>query len=447
MSLPVALDLARLFIGPWHRTPRGIDRVDLGYARHFLQEWSGPCFATLPTPWGVRSFDRRCALDIVTAVDDHWRENGTADDDPALRAVKSWLGGRPPDRPCTTRLEDRCRAARGFVRIFADAGFSFGRSAAGSLPFGTVYLNTGQIGLTLPRMLGWLNRRPDIAAVFMLHDTIPIEYPEFVPALSSRFHRKMVAAAARHAAGLIVTTSAAGASVKAELGRRGRPDIPVVAAPLPPAPKFLAPAASDPQLSAKPYFVVCGAIEPRKNHALLLNVWRELVRELGAAAPRLVVAGTRWCTSPSVAAALERSELLRDHVIEVSGLSTPALQRLVANARALLMPSFVEGFGLPIVEALACGTPAIASDLASHREAGGAHATYLSPIDGVGWLAAIRAHAGRDGERMRAALAGYRPWTWTDYFRRIEPFMVSLARERSAPVAGAPPGLAARTVS
>jgi hypothetical protein len=37
MSLPVALDLARLFIAPWHRTPRGIDRVDLAYARHFLQ--------------------------------------------------------------------------------------------------------------------------------------------------------------------------------------------------------------------------------------------------------------------------------------------------------------------------------------------------------------------------------------------------------------------------
>ncbi len=193
--------------------------------------------------------------------------------------------------------------------------------------------------------------------------------------------------------------------------------------------------------------MVCGAIEPRKNHALLLNVWRELVRGQGATAPKLVVAGSRWRTSPVVAAALERSEALRDHVIEISGLSTPALQRLVANARALLMPSFVEGFGLPIVEALACGTPVIASDLAAHREAGGSHATYLSPIDGVGWLAAIRAHARGDGERLRASLVAYRPWTWADYFRRIEPFIVALAQERPALAPQAALGLAARTAS
>ncbi len=216
MSLPVALDLARLFIGPLHRTPRGIDRVDLGYARHFLQRWTGPCFATLPTPWGVRSFDRKCALDVVDAVDHHWRETGTADDDRGYRMVRSWLGGLPADGRSTSKFAAGRHAARGFLRIFADAGFSFGRSAAGALPSGTVYLNTGQIGLTSPRLVGWLDRRPDVAAVFMLHDMIPIDYPEFVPALSSHFHRKMVIAAARHAAGLIVTTSAAGAAVKAE---------------------------------------------------------------------------------------------------------------------------------------------------------------------------------------------------------------------------------------
>ena len=69
----------------------------------------------------------------------------------------------------------------------------------------------------------------------------------------------------------------------------------------------------------------------------------------------------------------------------------------------------------------------IASDLPTHRESGGRHVTYLSPIDGLGWLAAIRAHASgvTDGS-FRAAAESYQPRTWKDYFKEVEPFVVSL---------------------
>jgi glycosyltransferase involved in cell wall biosynthesis len=92
------------------------------------------------------------------------------------------------------------------------------------------------------------------------------------------------------------------------------------------------------------------------------------------------------------------------------------------------MPSFAEGFGIPIVEALALGTPVIASDLATHREAGGPDVTYLDPLDGPGWLAAVRALATGDAA---AATSGARacsrsPWTWTDYFGRLEPLVLAM---------------------
>jgi glycosyltransferase involved in cell wall biosynthesis len=89
------------------------------------------------------------------------------------------------------------------------------------------------------------------------------------------------------------------------------------------------------------------------------------------------------------------------------------------------MPSFAEGFGSPIIEALALGTPVIASDLPAHREAGGPYATYLSPIDGVGWLAAIRSHV-QQRSALRAKLANYQVRTWDQYLRRLDPFLLSL---------------------
>jgi glycosyltransferase involved in cell wall biosynthesis len=89
------------------------------------------------------------------------------------------------------------------------------------------------------------------------------------------------------------------------------------------------------------------------------------------------------------------------------------------------MPSFAEGFGLPIIEAFAVGTPVIASDLPTHQEIAGDLAVYRPPTDTAGWLADICMFA--DGDRlaaeMRRRVAAYRPRNWDEYFVRIECFL------------------------
>jgi len=103
---------------------------------------------------------------------------------------------------------------------------------------------------------------------------------------------------------------------------------------------------------------------------LLLNVWRRLVQRLGPSAPRLVVVGSPAHEGQQIAEQFLQASELRDHVVLVSGLGCSALRRLMTDAKAVLMPSLAEGFGLPVIEALAIGTPVLASDLLAHREVG-----------------------------------------------------------------------------
>jgi glycosyltransferase involved in cell wall biosynthesis len=259
----------------------------------------------------------------------------------------------------------------------------------------------------------------------MLHDVIPLEYPEFFPFGEYQLHGKMVDHTARYASGLIVPTVAARESVLKALRLRGRAEIPVETAPLPVTPIFLEKDRPDEELGEHDYFVICGAIEPRKNHLLLLNVWRELVRRRGERAPKLVVVGSPiWGVAPLLRQ-LERCRLPQGQVIFARGLSSPALRRLIANAKALLMPSFAEGFGLPVIEALAVGTPVIASDLPAHREIAGDLAVYRDPTDETGWLKDICMFADGNGAaaEIRRRVSAYQPLTWDRYFTRIERFL------------------------
>ncbi len=93
------------------------------------------------------------------------------------------------------------------------------------------------------------------------------------------------------------------------------------------------------------------------------------------------------------------------------------------------MPSFDEGYGLPIVEALTLGTPVIASDIATFRESTQGGALLLSALDGMRWKEAIRAFSQRESpvwKMAKAKAAGFQAPEWSNYFHGIEGFLNSL---------------------
>ena len=246
----------------------------------------------------------------------------------------------------------------------------------------------------------------------LVHDLIPIDYPEYARPDGAKLHIRRIETVAALADAVIVNSAATGASLAPWIARAGR-SIPIHVALL--GTQRLPETAAPPVRSPEPYFVCVGTIEPRKNHLLLLNLWRDMAATLPPrAVPKLVVVGRRGWENEQVVDMLERCPGLAGHVEEVNGCSDRRLQALLRGARALLLPSFAEGFGMPVTEALSLGTPVICSDLPALREAGGGVPDHLDPLDGPGWRAAILDHAG-GGERRAAQLArlaGWRAPTW-----------------------------------
>ncbi len=184
-----------------------------------------------------------------------------------------------------------------------------------------------------------------------------------------------------------------------------------------------------PPLADEPYFLVVSTIEARKNHFLLLNLWRRLVAEFGEATPKLVIAGKRGWEAQTPLAILDRARELGPYVYEAGAVPDEALNILRRQATAVLMPSFVEGFGLPVMEALAVDTPVIASDIPVFREFVGNHAELLDPLDGPSWRRAILDYAKTGSVRREAALArakSYTPPSWSSHFTAIDGFIDSI---------------------
>jgi glycosyltransferase involved in cell wall biosynthesis len=397
MEFPASYDITRLGSRMFNASPNGIHRVDVALARYFLSVRFPPSSGTwFPRVLPHLVVSREDALEVLHGIESHFREVDDSNLEPIYTAVKDWVLREAPSAasvPIRVRHRPKIPVARALGWVFRHA-LNLRATAARSLPEGARYINVSHFGLAVPGAFDWLASRADVKATFFIHDMLPFETPEyFVPAEYQR-HRNRMKNLARYGAGAVVSTEIVKDALQAHLGELGRRDLPILIAPLPVAPIFMEESPPDEKLSARPFFILCGTIEPRKNHLMILHVWRELIARHGAVAPKLVLVGARGWENENILDLLDRSNSLRDHVLEVSGLPTPVLRRLLGSARALLAPSFAEGFGLPLAEANAAGVPVIASDIPVFHEIAANSFVPLSPIDGEGWLRAVEEFGG-----------------------------------------------------
>ncbi len=163
----------------------------------------------------------------------------------------------------------------------------------------------------------------------------------------------------------------------------------------------------------QPYFLFVGRLEAKKNLAGLI----EAFSRFGEKHPEygLALVGKRGVGCDQAMKTLSHRPVLRKRITEAGYVCEDDMRFLYSGATALVLPSWYEGFGLPVVEAFACGTPVIASDRASLPEVGGDAALYVDPADPDDIAAAMTRlveEAGLAAELSAKGLARVREFSW-----------------------------------
>ncbi|WP_336980705.1 glycosyltransferase family 1 protein [Altererythrobacter fulvus] len=391
---PLLLDVTRLISRSWTgRRSTGIDRVCNAYLDHFA-------------PRAQAVVQHRGVFRILTkrhsdALFDMLRED---------------------DAPFRRRLASLTPAAIAAGKSHVDG-------------HATTYINVSHTDFDLDSHVRW-SQACGFRSVYLIHDLIPLTHGEHCRPHAIRRHRGRVQNALRHASGIIVNSAATANDLAGFSTREKLPSPPVLVARLAGASLAVRPSALGTQ---EPYFLCVGTIEPRKNHLMLLDLWQNLAARMGkTAVPRLIIVGQWGANSGAVRQKLQDCAGLGDRVLLLENCGDAALGDWIAGARALLMPTLAEGFGLPMVEALRLGTPVIASDLPCFKEIGEGIPTLIAPHDIAAWDRAILDFMADSPERLRqlALLRAYRPTSWKSHFAQVDNWLPTLP-QRHQPLAAA----------
>jgi glycosyltransferase involved in cell wall biosynthesis len=403
------LDISHLISAAEQVGPSGIDRIELAYAQHFVAEQAArPAYAVLHLFGFLFAVSASGGRRFIEELSAHWQGPQPATKTEHLKRVlgmrlrllsSAWMGGR--------RLRKALKQTR----------------------HRPVYLVVSYHLLQHTSSIRSIRRTYSAKTVCFVHDLIPIESPEyFRPGEEQRHHEKF-GNVGRLFDAVIVNSNVTANALKEYFGTgpNGSDRKPKICVATPGVRPFVTqmPATPPPD---RPYFVILGTIEPRKNHLLLLNLWSRLATSM-VLPPRLLVVGKRGWENEQVLDMLERSRRLRGLVEECNRLADSEIGSVLVHARALLLPSLAEGFGLPLAEALASGVPVICSDIPVFREVGRDAPDYLDPLDLPAWMDAVVDYAAPDSSRRTAQmlrLARWRPPGWVDHFEAVDRLLDNL---------------------
>jgi glycosyltransferase involved in cell wall biosynthesis len=383
------IDITRL-IRRAGRVLTGVDRVEMAYVRSLIADET-PVFALARTPFGYVLLDRQGLVTMER------RLSGVAkfSDPDVLSRLQRKLS--VVERKAQTDLRK--------LSLARCLPHKLPKRLSQHVPHGASYINVGHSNLT-SRVLQAAKSALGGTVAVMIHDVIPLDFPQYQRAGTVETFRNKLRRTRAFADVVIYNSADTQARSEAHMRMWGNAPQGIVAhlaTDLPqPDPDFTCPQA--------PYFVCIGTIEPRKNHAFLLDLWEEL----GVDAPQLHICGGRGWNNEDVFARLDALPA-DSKVFEHSGMNDGDMAALLNGANGLLFPSLAEGFGLPPIEAACLGVPMVCNPLAVIRETLGDIPVYAEVTDRYLWINTIRelAQATPEGRGTGA----YNPITWSDHFK------------------------------
>jgi len=153
----------------------------------------------------------------------------------------------------------------------------------------------------------------------------------------------------------------------------------------------------------RPYLLSVSTWEPRKGLEQLIHAFLRMKSEGLMPCHKLVLVGDRGWKDSTIVELARKSEA----VVSLGFVEDASLAALYTGAEAFVYPSHYEGFGMPVLEARACGARVVTTDLPELREAGGENAIYISPTED-----GIRSGIARAGAAAGAGPINWRDWSW-----------------------------------
>lgn len=444
------LDITRTFNRAISRSPTGIDRVEIEYAKSMLRSdqrfvvQSGDCLVEAPT-WLVE--------DVLRQLDERWG-NGGDPDARVMDQIDRWRKGIKLKKTMNNiekfflslegksyrqrlkRLMDERQYIAGkvpyipvalsarFVALFHRKFRKFVTPKEKASEPGflvrplfkeAVYVNVGHTGLEKTRLFDSLHKIKGLRIFIYVHDVLPISHPHLFKDGQDKVHAARIKNVIKFADVVCANSTFTAAEIEKFAGRKVVKQVLEIGTP-PQSEGVRIP------VSQRHGFVSIGTVEPRKNYLWLVDQWISFCSENSRIVKdeKLRIFGAiGWLQGEDLSRLLGKIEG-SSSVELISGASDSTINLHLSRARAYVSAAEVEGWGMPLAESLALGTPVIASDVPAHREVTQGIASFFPYNDGATLQSEFLQHFDDGVLNNRISdVDRFKPWTWDVHLDRF----------------------------
>lgn len=281
--------------------------------------------------------------------------------------------------------------------------------------------------------LGALRQQSNVPVVLLVHDLIQMTLPHLYPDDAGAIFEANAKRICALADAFLVYSDASRRDLVKLLHREGQILKPVLKFRIGDFTDLAEPTTEIPTCVAdyagKDFVVFVSSLDMRKNHQLLLNVWRRLIRDRGANVPYLLFIGRPIWEAETIVNQLAKDKALASRVHHLTQVDDEGLDWLYRNCLFTVFPSLYEGWGLPIAESLAYGKMCITTTGSSTEEVAPTLTDLLDPYDFRAWLDRVSLYIDNPAllaKQEQKIAQQFQPRAWSDAVREISGHLSAL---------------------